>query len=107
MPPALTVIEPNPNRARISEPDDVERPLPKVANWMTEKGVGSNVCDDDLHERMNDTLQRIECGDDVAAPVTANTDLSEGHRNADEAAGPQPLLRLSHRARSLVRAGAR
>ncbi len=45
---------------RVTESYDVERPVPAVMSWMTEKWVGSSDRDADLHEGMQMTLHRIK-----------------------------------------------
>jgi len=45
---------------RVTESYDVERPLPKAMNWITEKWVGSSDRDADLRDGMQVTLARIK-----------------------------------------------
>jgi hypothetical protein len=44
----------------VTESSSVERPLPKLMAWVTEKWVGSSDRDADLHEGMTTTLARIK-----------------------------------------------
>ena len=54
------VFEPTATGTRLTESYDVERPLPKIMSWMTEKWVGSDDRDADLSEGMHTTLARIK-----------------------------------------------
>ncbi len=54
------VFEPTATGTRVTESYEVERPLPKVVSWLTEKWVGSSDRDADLHEGMQTTLSRIK-----------------------------------------------
>ena len=53
-------LEPTAGGTRLTESYDVERPLPKLMSWMTEKWVGSHDRDADLRDGMETTLQRIK-----------------------------------------------
>ena len=54
------VMEPTASGTRLTESYDVERPLPTAMSWLTEKWVGSDDRDADLHEGMRTTLERIK-----------------------------------------------
>jgi uncharacterized protein YndB with AHSA1/START domain len=45
---------------QVTESYDVERPLPKAMNWITEQWVGSSDRDADLRDGMQVTLARIK-----------------------------------------------
>lgn len=45
---------------RLTESYDVEKPLPALMSWITEKWVGSDDRDADLRRGMETTLQRIK-----------------------------------------------
>ena len=53
-------LEPTATGTRLTESYDVERPLPNLMRWMTEKWVGSHARDADLRAGMETTLQRIK-----------------------------------------------
>ena len=53
-------LEPTSTGTRVTESYDVERPLPQLMSWLTEKWVGSTDRDADLHEGMEITLSRIK-----------------------------------------------
>lgn len=53
-------LEPTPTGTRLTESYDVERPLPKLMNWLTEKWVGTDDRDRDLRQGMEVTLDRIK-----------------------------------------------
>ena len=54
---------------RVTESYDVERPLPKAMNWLTEKWTGSSDRDADLHEGMQVTLSRIKAAAEQEPPT--------------------------------------
>jgi hypothetical protein len=54
------VFKPIPTGTRLTESYEAERPVPKAMNWLTEKWVGSQDRDADLHEGMKTTLERIK-----------------------------------------------
>lgn len=53
-------FEPITTGTRVTESYDVERPLPRVMSWLTEKWVGSTDRDADLRRGMELTLSRIK-----------------------------------------------
>ena len=53
---------------RVTESYDVERPLPKAMNWVTEKWVGSADRDADLRTGMQVTLSRIKAAAEHRPP---------------------------------------
>ena len=53
-------MEPTADGTRLTESFDVERPLPAVMTWLTEKWTGSHDRDADLHAGMVTTLDRIK-----------------------------------------------
>jgi hypothetical protein len=60
------VLEPTEGGTRVTESFDVERPLAKAMNWLTEKWVGSTDRDADLREGMEVTLARIKAAAESA-----------------------------------------
>jgi hypothetical protein len=56
---------------RVTESYEVERPLPKAVNWLTEKWTGSSDRDADLRRGMETTLARLKAAaEDPAAPTS-------------------------------------
>lgn len=53
-------LEPTSTGTRVTESYDVERPLPPLTAWLTEKWVGSTDRDADLRQGMQTTLSRIK-----------------------------------------------
>ena len=63
------LLEPAATGTRLTESYDVERPLPRVMSWLTERWVGSTDRDADLHQGMQVTLSRIkQAAEGGAAP---------------------------------------
>ena len=60
-------LEPTERGTRLTESYDVDRPLPKVMSWMTEKWVGSSDRDADLRQGMETTLERIKAAAEARA----------------------------------------
>lgn len=54
------VLEPTVSGTRVTESFDAERPLGSVMTWITEKWVGSQDRDADLHQGMTTTLARLK-----------------------------------------------
>jgi len=54
------VMQPTPVGTRLTESFDAERPLGTAMTWITEKWVGSNDRDADLHAGMITTLERVK-----------------------------------------------
>lgn len=53
-------LEPTASGTRVTESYEVERPVPKAMNWLTEKWTGSNDRDADLRRGMQTTLSRLK-----------------------------------------------
>lgn len=53
-------LEPIASGTRVIESYEVERPLPKAMNWLTEKWTGSQDRDADLRSGMQTTLARLK-----------------------------------------------
>ena len=53
-------LAPTATGTRLTESYDVEKPLPALMSWITEKWVGSDDRDADLRRGMETTLQRIK-----------------------------------------------
>jgi hypothetical protein len=53
-------LEPTVNGTRVTESYEVERPLPHVMSWLTEKWTGSSDRDADLRRGMQTTLARLK-----------------------------------------------
>ena len=60
------VLEPVTGGTRVTESFDAERPLGPVMSWITQKWVGSNDRDADLHHGMTTTLARIKAAAEPA-----------------------------------------
>lgn len=54
------VMEPTATGTRLTESFDAEKPLGSAMTWITEKWVGSNDRDADLHAGMVTTLERVK-----------------------------------------------
>ena len=54
------VMTPTASGTTLTESYDVEKPLPALMSWLTEKWVGSDDRDGDLRRGMETTLQRIK-----------------------------------------------
>lgn len=54
------VMEPTATGTRLTESFDAEKPLGAAMTWITEKWVGSNDRDADLHAGMITTLERVK-----------------------------------------------
>ena len=63
-------FEPTAGGTRLTESYQVEKPLPKVMNWLTHRWVGSRDRDRDLHEGMQMTLQRIKAAAEASRAST-------------------------------------
>jgi hypothetical protein len=59
-------LETTPTGTHVTESFEVERPLGKPMNWLTEKWVGSNDRDADLHSGMITTLSRLKAAAEAA-----------------------------------------
>jgi hypothetical protein len=59
-------LEPTSRGTRLTESFHVERPLPQVMTWLTQKWVGSADRDADLHDGMEITLSRIKAAAESA-----------------------------------------
>jgi len=53
-------LDPTPVGTLLTESYAVERPLPKLMSWLTEKWTGSSDRDADLRRGMQTTLARIK-----------------------------------------------